>query len=92
MPDTLHLRGRRWGPKTIVHRLLYKIVNVALSDYLGEEHAYRAALAQSIDYIARRLDDVSFHDEHDLLEAVRTDLLDLARHLEDRIDEREEHA
>jgi hypothetical protein len=92
MSDALNFKGRGWGPKAIVHRLLYRVVNVALSDYLGKEHAYRAALAQSIDYIARRLDDVSFRDERDLLEAVRADLLDLARHLEDRIDEREERA
>lgn len=92
MTDTLNFKGRGWGPKAIVHRILYKFVNIALSDYLGKEHAYRAATAQSIDYLARRLDDVSFRDERDLLEAVRDDLMDLARHLEDRIDEREERA
>ncbi len=92
MSDALTFKSRGWGPKGIVHRLLYRLVNLALSDYLGKEHAYRAALAQSIDYIARRLDDVSFRDERDLLEAVRADLLDLARHLEDRIDERDEQS
>jgi hypothetical protein len=92
MSDALNFKGRGWGPKAIVHRLMYRIVNVALSDYLGQEHAYRAATAQSIDYLARRLDDVSFRDERDLLEAIRDDLLDLARHVEDRINEHEERA
>lgn len=90
MTEALNFRERGWGPKAIVHRLLYRLVNVALSDYLGKEHAYRAALAQSIDYVARRVDDVSFRDEREILDAVRADLLDLARHLEDRIDEHDE--
>ena len=86
MSDALHFRGRGFGPKAIVHRIFAKIVNIALSDYLGQEHAYRAAVAQSIDAIAYRLDEVTFDDERALLKSTREDLIDLARHIENRFD------
>jgi len=89
--DMVHARtaahgGRR--PRAIARRLLSRLVNTAFEQYFTEEQEFRAALAQSIDAIAYRVDEVSTADLRSLLELVRADLLDLARHLDERLDER----
>ena len=78
--------GRR--PKTIARRFAYRVINNVLKRYFTEEQEFRAALAQSIDAIAYRVDEISTADVRALLEVVRADLLDLARHVDDRIDTR----
>ncbi len=80
--------GTGFGPKAVVRRLLARVVNSALDRYFAEEQEFRAALAQSIDAIAYRVDEVSSADLRTLLEVLRNDLLDLARYVDDRIDTR----
>jgi hypothetical protein len=86
MTEAIQFKGRGRGPKAVLHRLLSRIVTIALSDYLGQENAYRAAIAQAVDAIAYRVDEVAFRDERAILQAVREDLLDLARHVENRLE------
>ena len=81
-------QGTGWGPKAIGRRLLARIVNAALDRYFVEEQEFRAALAQSIDAIAYRVDEIASADERALLDVVRSDLLDLARYVDERIDAR----
>jgi hypothetical protein len=77
-----------WGPKTIIRRVLARVVNSALDRYFAEEQEFRAALAQSIDAIAYRVDEIAGVDERVLLDVVRNDMLDLARYVDERIDAR----
>ncbi|HUY30042.1 MAG TPA: hypothetical protein VMV02_03510 [Acidimicrobiales bacterium] len=80
--------GTGWGPKALGRRLLARVVNAALDRYLAEEQEFRAALAQSIDAIAYRVDEIASADLRAVLEIVRSDLLDLTRYIDDRIDTR----
>jgi len=80
--------GSGWGPKAVARRLLARIVNAALDRYFTEEQEFRAALAQSIDAIAYRVDEIASADLRALLEVVRRDLLELTRYVDDRIDTR----
>jgi hypothetical protein len=80
--------GTGKSPKALARRLLARLVSSALDRYFTEEQEYRAALAQSIDAIAYRVDEIAAADERAIVEAVRRDLLDLARHLEGRLDAR----
>ncbi|MGD0742785.1 MAG: hypothetical protein ABSA31_05795 [Acidimicrobiales bacterium] len=89
MADSRSCKGIGWGPKAIVQRLLSRIVNGAMSHYYAEEQAFRSHLARSIDAIAYRVDNLSYSDQRALLSAVREDLIDLARHVEHRLDARE---
>ncbi|MCU1491576.1 MAG: hypothetical protein JWM85_2981 [Acidimicrobiaceae bacterium] len=83
---TLAGTGRR--PKQLSRRLIAWIINLALDRYFQEEQEFRAALAQSIDAVAYRVDEVSGSDLRNMLDVVRDDLLDLARYVDDRIDAR----
>ena len=78
--------GTGKSPKALARRLLGRLVSSALDRYFTEEQEYRAALAQSIDAIAYRVDEIASADERAIIEAVRRDLLDLARHLEERLE------
>ncbi|HVC26390.1 MAG TPA: hypothetical protein VND23_11600 [Acidimicrobiales bacterium] len=80
--------GSGWGPKALGRRVLARFVNAALDRYFTEEQEFRAALAQSIDAIAYRVDEISSSDLRSVLELVRNDLLDLTRYVDDRIDTR----
>ena len=77
-----------FSPKAIGRRLLARIINAALGRYFIEEQEFRAALAQSIDAVAYRVDEIASADERAILDVVRRDLLDLARYVDERIDER----
>jgi hypothetical protein len=65
-----------------------RLISAALDRYFADEQEYRVALAQSIDAIAYRVDEISSADERAIVEIMRRDLLDLARSLEASIDER----
>lgn len=82
---TLAAAGR--SPKALARRLLAKVVNAALDQYFTEEQEFRIALAQSIDAIAYRVDEIASADERAIFTLIRNDLLDLARTVEARIDE-----
>ena len=73
------------SPKTLIRRFLARLVTGALSQYFAEEQEFRIALAQSIDAIAYRVDEIASADERALLALVRNDLLDLARTVEGRL-------
>ena len=73
------------SPKTLIRRFLARLVTGALSQYFAEEQEFRVALAQSIDAIAYRVDEIASADERALLSLVRSDLLDLARTVEGRM-------
>jgi hypothetical protein len=77
-----------WGPKAVFRRWFTRVVNSALDRYFTEEQEFRAALAQSIDAIAYRVDEIAGDDERVLLDVVRNDMLDLARYVDERIDAR----
>ena len=70
------------GPKARVKRFVHRYLEHALGTYFRQELEYRAALAQSIDALAYRIDEVTSADERNLLELVLADLFDLARHVE----------
>ncbi len=78
------LAGNGRGPKAIAQRLLARVVGIALDRYFAEEQEFRAAVAQAVDAIAYRVDEIAGADERELLELVRTDLIDLARYVETR--------
>jgi hypothetical protein len=78
------LSGVGRGPKGIVQRLVARIVGIALDRYFAEEQEFRAAVAQAVDAIAYRVDEIAGADERALLELVRNDLISLARYVEDR--------
>lgn len=80
--------GSGWSPKAVGRRLLARFVNAALDRYFTEEQEFRATLAQSIDAIAYRVDEIASSDLRNMLNVVRDDLLDLARYVDDRIDTR----
>jgi hypothetical protein len=80
--------GSGFGPKALARRLLARVINAALDRYFTEEQEFRAALAQSIDAVAYRVDEVSSADLRALLEILRRDMLELARYVDDRIDSR----
>ena len=80
--------GTGKGPRALVLRLVARIVNSALDKYFTEEQEFRAALAQSIDAIAYRIDEVAGSDERELLAIVRNDLLSLSKYVDSRIDQR----
>lgn len=75
------------SPKTLLRRVVARLVAGALSQYFAEEQEFRVALAQSIDAIAYRVDEIASADERALLTVVRNDLLDLARMIEARLGE-----
>ena len=81
-------QGGGWSPKAVGRRFLARIINAALDRYFTEEQEFRAALAQSIDAIAYRVDELASADERALLDVVRNDLLDLSRYVDERIDVR----
>ncbi len=91
MANSRMCKGIGWGPKAIVQRVLSRIVNGAMSHYYAEEQAFRSNLARAIDAIAYRVDNISYADQRALLGAVRQDLIDLARHLEHRLDAADNH-
>jgi hypothetical protein len=80
--------GSGWSPKAIGRRLVARVMSAALDRYFTEEQEFRAALAQSIDAIAYRVDEIASADERALLDIVRRDLLGLARYVDERIDQR----
>jgi hypothetical protein len=86
MANSRICKGIGWGPKAIVQRLLSRIVNGAMSHYYVEEQAFRSNLARAIDAIAYRVDNINYADQRALLGAVREDLIDLARHVEHRLE------
>jgi hypothetical protein len=78
------LANRGKGPKAVLQRIVARVIGVALDQYFAEEQEFRAAVAQAVDAIAYRVDEIAGADERALLELVRHDLIDLARYVEDR--------
>ncbi len=74
------------GLKARFRRYVARIVREELDSYLVEEKSFRAAVAQSVDAVAYRVDEVASADMKALLSAVRDDLLDLARYVDGRIE------
>lgn len=83
--------GSGRGPKAIFLRVVARIMNSAFDRYFTEEQEFRAALAQSIDAIAYRVDEIATSDEREILDLIRTDLLSLSKYIDGRVDERAEH-
>ena len=80
------LEGGGRGPKALLRKILVRLIGVALDRYFAEEQAFRAAIAQAIDAVAYRVDEVAGADERELFALVRQDLTDLARYVERRTD------
>jgi hypothetical protein len=78
------LEGSGRGPKGIGQRIVARLIGTALDRYFAEEQEFRAAVAQAIDAVAYRVDEIAGSDERALLELVRNDLVDLARYVEAR--------
>lgn len=76
--------GRHPGNR--LRRFIHRYLESALGTYFRQEMEFRAALAQSIDALAYRIDEVTSADERNLLELVRDDLFDLARYVEASIE------
>jgi hypothetical protein len=92
MDDVLPAAGAGPGesawrsPRAWFRRYVAGIVREQLERYFVEEKSFRAAVAQSVDAVAYRVDEVSTADMKALLAAVRDDLLDLARYVDGRIE------
>jgi uncharacterized phage protein gp47/JayE len=71
---------------SVVREEVPRIVREELDRYFVEEKSFRAAVAQSVDAVAYRIDEVASADMKALLSAVRDDLLDLARFVDGRIE------
>ena len=96
---SIHYLHRHWNmapmgpppggkhPRNRFARYLHKMVGILLSDFFQQERDFRAALAQSIDAIAYRVDDIASADVRNLLELVRDDLFSLARYVEEQADQ-----
>ena len=80
--------GSGRGPKALVMRIIARLMNSAFDRYFTEEQEFRAALAQSIDALAYRIDEVAGNDEREILDLVRNDLLSLSKYVDGRIDTR----
>ena len=78
--------GSGKGPKALLLRIVARLMNSAFDRYFTEEQEFRAALAQSIDALAYRVDEVAGNDEREILDLIRTDLLSLSKYVDDRID------
>jgi hypothetical protein len=77
------------SPKSIVRRLIARVIAGALGPYFAEEQDFRIALARSIDAIAYRVDEIASADERAILTLIRNDLLDLAKTVEARFEKLE---
>ncbi|HEY5271685.1 MAG TPA: hypothetical protein VIJ34_00470 [Acidimicrobiales bacterium] len=77
------------SPKSILRRLLSRVIAGALGPYFAEEQDFRIALARSIDAIAYRVDEIASADERAILTLIRNDLLDLAKTVEARFEKLE---
>jgi len=87
--DMTHTRKnikKGYGPRSIAHRILDRLITSALGTYLNEEQDFRAALARSIDAIAYRIDEVASADMRSMLDVIRNDMIDLARYVDDRVE------
>lgn len=72
--------------KGLLRKVVGRILRASLDQYFTEEQEFRIALAQSIDAIAYRVDEIASADERALFTLVRNDLLDLARSIEGRFE------
>jgi hypothetical protein len=80
--------GSERGLKATLLRMVARVINSALDRYFAEEQEFRAAIAQSVDAIAYRIDEVAAADEREILSLVRNDLLSLSKYVDERIDQR----
>ncbi len=76
-------------PRNRLARYVQRLVEQMIGGYFQQEREFRAALAQSIDALAYRVDEISTADDRHLVEAVRADLAALARYVEDGIGRRD---
>lgn len=67
--------------KTALRKFAWRVVRPCLDRYFKEEHDLLANLVRAVDLLSKRIDDLASNDQR-LLGAVRTDLQDLARHLD----------
>jgi hypothetical protein len=88
MGQTRKNAGTGKGPKALVLRVLSRIINSVLDRYFTEEQEFRAAIAQSVDALAYRIDEVAGSDERELLDIVRNDLLSLSKYIDESIETR----
>lgn len=88
MDGARHNAGSGKGPKALVLKFIARLMNSAFDRYFTEEQEFRAALAQSIDAIAYRIDEIAGNDEREILDLVRTDLLSLSKYVDERIDDK----
>jgi hypothetical protein len=77
--------GTGKGPKAILLKIIARIINSAMDRYFTEEQEFRVAIAQSIDALAYRIDEVAGSDERELLDTIRTDLLSLSKYVDESI-------
>lgn len=73
------------GVKGLVKRVAHRLVMVVLGPYLDRLQDYLGVNARAMDEIARRVDDQGTAHLR-LLGAVRSDLIDFAHHVDDRLD------
>jgi hypothetical protein len=68
------------GLRSLLRRLLHPFVMVVLSPYLAQLQDYVAHNTRAMDRVARRADALS-----EGLEAVRSDMIDFAHHVDERV-------
>jgi len=73
------------GVKGIVKRATHRLVMVVLGPYLDRLQDYIGVNTRAVDTVSRRLDD-QLAAQLRLLGAVRSDMIDLAHHLDERLD------
>ena len=73
------------GMKGLARRLAHRAVMAVLGPYLDRLQDYLGVNVRAIDTIAKRVDDATIAQQR-LLGAVRADLVDFARHVDERLD------
>lgn len=71
------------GVKGIVKKVLHRLVMAVLAPYFERLQEYLAANTRAVDSVSKRVDEVSAHEAH-LSRAVKHDLVDLARYVDER--------
>ena len=76
---------RGGGPKGVVQRIIHRAVLAALRPHVMQVQECIAVMVRAVDTVARRVDDQAALQLR-TIGAVRADLVDFARHVDERLD------
>jgi hypothetical protein len=74
---------RQPGIKGLTKRIAHRLVMAALAPYLARLQEYLAVSLRALDVVARRSDE-DFTAQQNLMDAIRSDVVDFAHHVDER--------